>query len=995
MGAAAAYMAQKKYERRTDADQRVLVNKYERQWPFYCNVLQGMDHREIQLNADTTNQRVQWELDYLQAVWDGKYTKSCYFIADKMVSGDEAVDAYGRSALHLAVIRGNKPLIRKMLDSNLGTLNVQDYYGWTPLMYACYWCCPTTCIELISANAKVDIEDNYGINALIVASSSPYAFIMEFLTPEQQINSGKDRRKLRKARGSTYKMGLWDKMFNKRKAQQIEHLLNLKLNKSSYPHDTQLNQVGVLQMHAILYTKSGLFGPECLRPGIVVDAHDARKRTALHYAAKYGHILPQGILMEARANIEAKDRDGRTAIHLAVKHFNAKILEHLILNGANINEPDNLYETPLHLAILYQFSAGITTLLNAKANINAIDFRGRTPLFQAVQNGDQVLIEKLLEMGSKLDIVDDQGCAVITLIAKNKMARCLTVIFNKIENYESWKVITRSKDINGFTALHHCVEAGDVDGAKMFLEIDPDTCNKDCNGNTPLHLAAVSGNLSVMGALKDFSSFLDPRNSFGETPLLVAAHKGDMAIVLSLLSIGGLPPADSDAKDNRGRTFLMHAVISGCLTLVNIILQNMEGNHKELGFSKIEFNAVDLEKKTALMHAAQNGHWQLISSLICSKTDVEMCDSDGCTALHFSAIEGESLCCLALIDHYACVDAVDKLGCTPLHYAAEYGEVSSCDALCERRANVGVVNYAGETPLQLAIRNKHYKVSEILCQEIRDMDKLLGLSKHNPRMTRFPARGTFIITVLRGYGLRIAGERHTNPYCHIYFRSSGDVNAETAFTSSVLSQNDEVSWNYSICFKTEAIDASEAQVVISVLRAPMKLENKLGAKTNELTTHRARPWRDRRKEEIDKSYDKELDLQFSSAAKKQEMEAVRSKAAIAAEKLSKQAIEQWESAWKAYKGAADLNSALLLPPVHESHMPYGYTIFGFRQLRQAVWKKTPIFMDVPLKAGVNGRIQFEVEFRPTFWEANIIAKKMQIKRPNTPTKEDINDVHVA
>lgn len=134
---------------------------------------------------------------------------------------------------------------------------------------------------------------------------------------------------------------------------------------------------------------------------------------------------------------------------------------------------------------------------------------------------------------------------------------------------------------------------------------------------------------------------------------------------------------------------------------------------------------------------------------------------------------------------------------------------------------------------------------------------------------------------------------------------------------------------------------------------------------------------------------------FISAVKKQEDELQEGKQVIDMRKEQQEAKGTWEIAWRAYRVAAGINESLTLPPVHASHMPYGFTIFGFRQLRQAIWNRSPIFIDVPLKAGVHSRLQFEVEFRPTLWEANVAARKFFVERPNTPTREDVHNVHIA
>ena len=44
------------------------------------------------------------------------------------------------------------------------------------------------------------------------------------------------------------------------------------------------------------------------------------------------------------------------------------------------------------------------------------------------------------------------------------------------------------------------------------------------------------------------------------------------------------------------------------------------------------------------MHAAREGHWQIIPTLVLAGANLTSKDNDGLTALHWAAFEGEDVC---------------------------------------------------------------------------------------------------------------------------------------------------------------------------------------------------------------------------------------------------------------------------------------------------------------------------------------------------------------
>ena len=109
------------------------------------------------------------------------------------------------------------------------------------------------------------------------------------------------------------------------------------------------------------------------RPGVAVDALDARQLTALHVACLRGHAAAAQMLLEHGASPERTDARGMTPLHLAALGASADVARVLMAHGVTIDpiEP-NRGATPLHVAatnpearsfaaVLLQHGASLTT----------------------------------------------------------------------------------------------------------------------------------------------------------------------------------------------------------------------------------------------------------------------------------------------------------------------------------------------------------------------------------------------------------------------------------------------------------------------------------------------------------------------------------------------------------------------------------------------------------------------------------------------------------
>lgn len=186
-------------------------------------------------------------------------------------------------------------------------------------------------------------------------------------------------------------------------------------------------------------------------------------------------------------------------------------------------------------------------------------------------------------------------------------------------------------DAHGNTALHRAAFKGDLVSANDLITHGADLRAYNEQLQSPLHIAAREGNvpmskfLIVRGTPVDlFTKTI--RNAYGQesTALYLAAERGHGAVVKMLLSQG----ASLSSENYNRRSPLMGAVCSGQIACVHLILNALTQEGK-LGAS---INAIDRDRNTALILAAERGFWDIARLLLQSGADRNIANVLGQTA---------------------------------------------------------------------------------------------------------------------------------------------------------------------------------------------------------------------------------------------------------------------------------------------------------------------------------------------------------------------------
>mmetsp|Transcript_67822 Transcript_67822/g.161881 ORF Transcript_67822/g.161881 Transcript_67822/m.161881 type:complete len:347 (-) Transcript_67822:29-1069(-) len=230
------------------------------------------DEKKLMAEASSrAKERVQAELKkFRQAAVKGNRWKLLQMTRSPHLAIDSP-DQYGRTALHLASEHGQHRAVEILLGAR-SRHDIKTKMGWTPMHIAAFHG-QVACINLLlQSTADVNAKEKHGCTPLMFASSSPKLYMVDLV-------SKKDRARRLKARQDALKA------LREQEEDRLDADLAAGLGKEMGAGSIQTtapnvvwkfypNRIEILVLNALLSS-----------PKIKVDAFDARRRTALLYAA--------------------------------------------------------------------------------------------------------------------------------------------------------------------------------------------------------------------------------------------------------------------------------------------------------------------------------------------------------------------------------------------------------------------------------------------------------------------------------------------------------------------------------------------------------------------------------------------------------------------------------------------------------------------------------------------------------------------------------------
>ena len=210
---------------------------------------------------------------------------------------------------------------------------------------------------------------------------------------------------------------------------------------------------------------------------------------------------------------------------------------------------------------------------------------------------------------------------------------------------------------------------------------------------TGMHLAAYFGlSKSIASLHRDNDQLCISKDKYDRTPLIWAARSGHQDGVIMLLAI--LSFEDGSHQDADGRTALWHAASNGHGEVVDYLLQH-----------GLDANLPDMEGRTPISGAAGRGHESVVEKLLVHNADAFMMDSHARTPLWHASANG----------HFHTVAVLLKIGAYPHDRDGEHAA----------------------SPIVIAAQNGHHQVVNILIEKSdmiwseKEFSKLIDVAATN------------------------------------------------------------------------------------------------------------------------------------------------------------------------------------------------------------------------------------------------------------------------
>ncbi|KAK7938792.1 hypothetical protein WMY93_002118 [Mugilogobius chulae] len=416
---------------------------------------------------------------------------------------------------------------------------------------------------------------------------------------------------------------------------------------------------------------------------------DPQGQTPLTLASRQGHVQVVKVLLDwakAQENatvvrtMEQADAEGWTALRSAAWGGHVEVVRMLLDAGADVDGCDSEGRTALRAAAWGGHEEIVMILLEYGASFDKADCSGRTPLIAAAYMGHVETVEILLDHGAEVNFADGDGRTALSVAAL-----CVPTAAG-VKSY------------------------GEV--VSLLLERGANPGHRDRDGMTPLLLAAYEGNEDIVELLLEAGADVDEtagadgelQSAAAVTPLLAAAAMGHMGTVSKLLFWG----ADVDAIDSEGRTALCLAAARGSVEVVRALLdRGLDENHKDdLGWtplhaaaceghkavcgvlmeqgSMVRVGEMDIEGRTALILAAQEGHVSTVRLLLDRRCPIDHRAYDGHSALSAALLEEQTEVAELLMRRGADTDVRDAEGRPLLYLLVLEGRLEMATLLLEK-----------------------------------------------------------------------------------------------------------------------------------------------------------------------------------------------------------------------------------------------------------------------------------------------------------------------
>ena len=502
---------------------------------------------------------------------------------------------------------------------------------------------------------------------------------------------------------------LLDKKANIACANEFFYSTKTKLGFWHYRSPTDITNLHIVASFGIRYFV------ECfLVQEIDISLRDSAGRTALHNAARNGHVDVVRLLLDAGASIDTLDLDRRSALVWAVRKNQISVTKLLLKRGSGLQlrDPDARRHSLMSIAA----AAGHEKMVE----------------LLAAHFTDDPTLNRL--MGNALVIAAlSERSGIVRLLMRERV--CWT-----ISNQYSMKAMIEAASEGHVSIMRILLEAGvnvsslpsfsihlfagaaphDLPGGSQWpSKTGAVSSLEDHNSDLPLHAAARGGHIHAIALLLEAGADVDAHNFEGETALIVLAKSigpfsGNFSIskldkyvsTMKLLLKRGASTAATDRSFNR--TPLEWSVLHGHRGRVQLLLQFLQQGC----LSATRKNVIIY--LTKLYYAVWTDDEESVRTLLRVEIIHEIYRIPGLLLLCIPALRGYNNVVLKFLQSGAVVETRTPLGESALHSTAEFGHIRTIELLLHRGADINSETSLRCTPLLYAIRGERADVTKFL-----------------------------------------------------------------------------------------------------------------------------------------------------------------------------------------------------------------------------------------------------------------------------------------
>jgi len=275
-----------------------------------------------------------------------------------------------------------------------------------------------------------------------------------------------------------------------------------------------------------------------LRNGANINVADARGMSPLHWAAKTGHVDIIGLLLGKGANRYEYDLEGSQPMHQAAWVGQVLAIETLVFERSDLDNKTKQGETLLHIACVnknlelatYLLDNGVEvnpeavpqpSLMNSLSKFKIIG-TSMTPLHYACCKGNYEMALLLLDRNAWVNAPTPQGATALMMATESEDTNTVNLLLNRGAK------VNANMSGNLTTALHIAARRGDLETVQQLCRAgaSPDARNHGGSyGRTPLEEAtkncvdkvkryAVEDYLHTIRANKRRNASVQPVNGY-------------------------------------------------------------------------------------------------------------------------------------------------------------------------------------------------------------------------------------------------------------------------------------------------------------------------------------------------------------------------------------------------------------------------------------------------------------------------------------------------